>query len=93
MHSPGEGLDHHQRSGGIRSHLRKLVFIDHQQTREGPDSFVGESLNDGTCLKLSWIIGDAEERNACCTEQHLVILRVPSGLIRHCSNDTAAVAL
>ena len=30
-------------------------------------------LNDGTCLKLNWFIGDAEERNTGCTEQHLVI--------------------
>ena len=54
---------------------------------------MGKSLNDGTCFKLNWFIGYAEERDTGCAEQHLVILRVPSCGIRHCGNDDAAVAL
>ena len=54
---------------------------------------MSKGLNDGMGLKLSLIVGDAEERDACCTEQHLVILRVPSGGVRHFGNDDAAVAL
>ena len=52
---------------------------------------MSESLDDGVGLEAIRIIGDAEERDTCCAEQHLVILRVPSGGIRHCGN--AAVAL